>query len=779
MIMGFHGRKMKLFFITIWASIWCLVFAGTVPAAPPGSERIRVIPVASDKPAAGQPAATDRYVTIDFDDVDIAVFIKYISELTGKNFVVDKAVKGKVTIISPTKISAEEAYSVFESVLEVEGFTTVPAGSITKIVPAVEARSKSVETGLAIGTDQPADKVVTQLIPLKYASPEELKKVFAPLVSKTSVVISYTPTGMLIVTDVMSNIKRLQQIIKEIDVPAVGEEISVVLLQHASAVEIAKTLTTLFQQSSRAPRTRTTVPGRTVTPVATGEMSDIKIIPDERINGLIILASEDDTARIRNLLDLLDREVPKGEGDIKVYYLQNGDAEEMAAVLTALPTKQAGAEQKGTAPVISKDVQIVADKATNALVITAKKSDYLAIEDVIKQLDIPRRMVYLEALIMEVKVDKDFSLGVEWRGGFDIHGNYGVFGGSRSGQESNLDNLTATPPSIPRGLALGVLGETITVSGVEFHSISALLQAYKDDTDVHIISTPQILTTDNQEAQIQVGENVPYITSKNTTSGTQQDYTNYEYRDVGVTLKITPQINQEGVVRLKIFTEIIKLKDPDAATSTPTTLKRTADTTVIVQDLNTVVIGGIIGDDTQENQFKVPLLGDIPILGWLFKSKTTTRERTNLYIFLTPRIVRNPAEANAIYLEKKEDSERHREKGFGKPLQRKSEATDPTKLAVLGLRQLQAREFDKAKDSFGRVLLVNQDDPEALLHLGEVYEAEGNPALAVIMYEKVAGLQQASRAMKTIDPALQGRNLADVAKGNLERLQGKTVNPEP
>ena len=194
MIMGFHGRKVKLFITVFWACIWFLACAETVSAASPGPANNHDMPAAGSRQIPEQQAADSRYVTIDFDEVDIAVFIKYISELTGKNFVVDKSVKGNVTIISPTKISAEEAYSVFESVLEVEGFTTVPAGSITKIVPAVEARSKSVETGLSIKADHAADKVVTQLIPLKYASPEELKKVFAPLVSKTSVVISYTPT---------------------------------------------------------------------------------------------------------------------------------------------------------------------------------------------------------------------------------------------------------------------------------------------------------------------------------------------------------------------------------------------------------------------------------------------------------------------------------------------------------------------------------------------------------------------------------------------------------
>ena len=753
--MRFHDRRMKFLITVLMACIWCIAFAATVPAASSGTGNGR-----------DNASTATRYVTIDFDGVEIAIFIKYISELTGKNFVIDKAVKGNVTIISPTKISEQEAYSVFESVLEVQGFTTVPAGSIIKVVPAVQARSKSVETGLSREPASSADKVVTQLIPLKYASPEELKKVFAPLVSKTSVVISYTPTGMLIVTDVMSNIKRLLQIIKEIDVPAIGEDVSVHLLQHAAASEVAKTLTVLFQRPAKTVRTRTTA-GKTSTTAAI-DQSDIKIIPDERINGLIILASADATSRILQLLELLDRKVPRGEGDIQVYYLQNGDAEEMAKVLTSLPADKGGPGQQGKAPIISKDVQIVADKATNSLVITAKKSDYTVIKDVIEKLDIPRRMVYLEALIMEVNVDKDFSLGVEWQGGAEV-GQGIVFGGSRT-SSSNLTGLTSESPTLPKGLSVGVIGKAITIAGVEFPSITAVLNAYKEDADVHIISTPQILTTDNQEAQIHVGQNVPYITSLNTTDALQ-NYTNYEYRDVGTTLKITPQINWEGVVRLQIFTEIIKLKDPDAVTDTPTTFKRTADTTVIVQDQETVVIGGIIGDDILENIIKVPVLGDIPLLGWLFKTHTTSRERTNLYIFLTPRIVRNPSDAKKIYLEKKEESDWHHEKGFSEPFKRRIDETETAKLSAVGFQHLQAREYEMAKDYFEQVLTLNPDDPETMIHMGKIYEAQGKLDQAFILYQKVIDHQPLGLAVNTVDPELQGRNLADVARENLERLK--------
>jgi len=610
----------------------------------------------------------ERYVTIDFENVDINLFIKYISELTGKNFIIDKAVRGNVTIVSPTKISVGEAYKVFESVLEVQGFTPVPAGSIIKIVPSADARSKSVETGFKGDTGDVSDKIVTQLIPLKYADPEELKKLFTPLVSKNSVVISYPATNLLIVTDVLSNISRLIQIIKEIDVEENVSEITVLPIEHATASEVAQTLDTIFEGSS-ARRTTTTRTTRRRTPAQaqpddTGPaLGEVKIIADERTNSLIVIASAYDTEKVKSLVTILDKEIPRGSGNINVYYLQHANAEELTKVLTALPEKTDKAVEAGKAPTISKEVQIVADKATNSLVITAKKADYAVLEDVIKKLDIPRRMVYLEALIMEVNAEKDFAVGVEWIGGLTYGEDAGiVFGGSRGG-DSVLPSLEN--PSLPQGFSMGLINEFIEINGQTFPSLSAILNAYKQDNDVHIISTPQILTTDNEEAEIKVGENVPYITSQNTTAA-NQDYTNYEYKDVGVTLKITPQINQEGVVRLQVYVEVIKLKNESVAlaTNTPTTFKRTAQTTVIIQDNNTLVIGGIIGDDVQDNIYKVPLLGDIPLLGWLFKTESQSVDRVNLYIFLTPRIIRNPAEAFAVTKEKRDHANYHHETGW-------------------------------------------------------------------------------------------------------------------
>jgi len=577
--------------------------------------------------------ADKRFVTIDFDNVDLRIFIKFISELTGKNFVVDRNVKGKVTIISPTKISVKEAYKVFESVLEVHGFTTVPAGDIIKIVPAVAARSKNIETRLRKRAISPEDKVVTQLIPLRYADPNELRKVFAPLISKTSIVVSYPPTGMLIVTDVLSNIKRLLRIVEAVDVKGIGAEISVIPLKYAIATNMAKSLGFVFQKKGAARVKRGTHAG----PV-------IRIVPDERTNALIILASEDDTQKIKHLIALLDKAIPRDKGNIHVYYLQNANAEDLAKVLTSIPSKQTKASTKGKAPIISKEAKIVADKATNSLVITADKEDYLALEGVIKKLDIPRRMVYIEALIMEVNVDKNLNLGVEWQVG-GAFGNYGAFGSFYSGTEFS---------PIGTGFSLGVLGNTITIGGTKFPNIGAAVKALRNDTDVNILSTPQILTTDNEEAQITVGKNVPYITSKERATGETQYSYSYAYKDVGVTLKITPQINQERFVRLKLSQEVTRLiQNKGLEEGYPTTYKRSADTTVIVKDNNTVVIGGMIDNSLTKQKYQVPCLGGIPGLGWAFKSISRSRNKTNLFIFLTPHIIENPEEAKTIYKEKK------------------------------------------------------------------------------------------------------------------------------
>jgi len=604
-----------------------------------------------------------KYVTIDFDNVDISVLVKFVSELTGKNFIIDDKVKGKVTIISPKKIPLEDVYKVFLSVLEVNGFTVVPAGNMIKILPASLAREKSVETRLKNQLAEPEDRVVTQIVALERANPDEIKRVLDPIVSKSSSVLSYPPAGILVITDYLSNIKRLQEIILALDVEGAGDQISYIPLQNASASEVVKSLTTIFQQR------RANVTG-------------IKIVPDSRTNSIIILASGADTENVRKLVAFMDKDVPRGESNIQVYRLQNSIAEDLAKVLNSIikdtgaaaVTTGGAAVQRAMAPVVSKNVQVVADKATNTLVVMAEREDYKILESIIKQLDVPRPMVYIEALIMEVNTNKDFKLGVEWRGlqdtgsitGFDSGRAVGIIGSGGAGSTGNpggyniLDGLIpatlTTAAAFPGGFTMGIIGAGITIGGLTFPNIGAVVQAYKTDSEVSILSTPQIMTLDNEEAEINVGSNVPYITRQDSTTTTAAypvNYNTYEYKDVGVILNITPHINEENFIRLKISQQVTKVTS-SANSATPTTLKRTAKTTVVVKDSATIVIGGLVGDSTQDSAYKVPLLGDIPVLGWLFSTHSTSREKTNLYVFLTPHIVRTQKDAAGLYQGKRE-----------------------------------------------------------------------------------------------------------------------------
>ncbi len=604
-------------------------------------------------------AQEEKYVTLDFDNVNIEVFVKFISELTGKNFIIDEKVKGKVTIFSPKKIPLRDVYKVFLSVLEINGYATVPVGDMVKIVPSVQAREKSVETRFAREARDSDDRMVTQIVALERANPDEVKRVLDPIVSKTSSVLSYAPAGILIITDYLSNVRRLLGIVKALDVEGAGEQITYLPLQNASASEVAKSLTSIFQQ--RRPN-----------------LTPLRVVADPRTNSIIIFGSVADTENVRKLVAMMDADVPRGESNIQVYRLQNSIAEDLAKVLTSIIqetslTSSASAAssapggappQRAGAPVVSKNVQIVPDKATNTLVIMAEREDYKILENIIKQLDVPRAMVYIEALIMEVNATKDFKLGVEWSGVKDT-GHFSGLEGSKSAAFASsgtgvLSTLTTTATAagtllgLPPGFSMGIVGAGIKIGDVIFPTIGAMVQAYKTDADVSILSTPQLLTLDNEEAEINVGSNVPYLTrQQDSSTSTLVNYNTYEYKDVGVTLNITPNINEENFGRLKISQEVTKVTS-GAEKATPTTLKRTAKTTVVVKDGETIVIGGLVGDSTDDGTNKVPFLGEVPIIGWLFKAQTVKREKTNLYVFLTPHIVRTQKEAAQLYYEKRD-----------------------------------------------------------------------------------------------------------------------------
>ena len=678
--------------------------SGQEPGSPVGTE-------VRDEPRPARKAKKSSGIRLDFKDAGLDVVAQLISELSGKNFILDPSLKGKtVTIISPKPVTAAEAYKVFESILEIHGLTTIAAGKVIKIVPAADARGRSVETRLEPKKGAMEDKVVTQVIPLRYASSAEVAKVFQQLVSKSAVILSYAPTNTVIVTDYLSNIQRLLRILKVIDVAGAGQEISIVPLKHASSADMVKILAAFFTQKR--------------VPAGVASAEDIRIVPDERTNSLVIMASEVDTKTVKEVVSMLDKPVPKGKGKIHIYPLQNHSAEDVAKVLEKLVSASAKpadpAKKSGETPLLSQNVQISPDKATNSLVIMAQPEDYPVLEAVIRKLDITRPMVYIEALIMEVSTRKNFDLGVEWRIGddFTIEGGKGVaFGGSggagTGGNYSIFPSPTVTTAGVatafPSAFSFGVLGEAIKVGDVVFPTIGAVVRAYQNDSDVHILSAPQVLTTNNEEAKMTVGKNVPYVTRKETSTSSV-DYSTYEYKDVGVTLKITPQISQARTVRLKVFQEVSRLIETGDV-DRPTTFKRSTETTVVVKDGQTIVIGGLIDRSTEGTTYRVPCLADIPVIGKAFRSTSETKERTNLYVFLTPHIIEQPGEAKGITEEKKEEMDRIEEEAVklfgrtggdltealeGMTLDGPAEAASPTPTGVgPGARQSDESEADQ------------------------------------------------------------------------------------
>lgn len=591
-------------------------------------------------------ALSDEKVSIDFDNVDIRVFIKFISEVTNKNFVIDSRVKAKVTVVSPGKISKDKAYKVFESVLDVNGYAAVPAGDVIKIISTFEARTKNMKTVKGKKSGNTEDNIITQVIPLDFADPRSIKRLIAPLVSKRSAVMSYEESKMIIITDYQSNINRLLKIIAAVDILETGREISIIPLQNADADKLSKTLKLVF------PNTKKTEDKVT--------LNNVRFVADERTNTIIAVAGKQDIKKIKDIILYLDKEKPVGDEKFHVYYLENAEAEKLAEVLLKLSDENStkNSANKKASPLLSEDVNITADKATNALIIKASKNDYEILEKLIVKLDIRRPMVTLDCLIMEINTDYGFEIGAEWAIGYDqeIKGTEGAYGGGFSGNKGkpySSIGMIAEKGIFPGGFSVGAVAKSIEIGGVKFPNLGALINASQTDKNIQILSKPQVTTLDNEKAKISVGKNIPYLTS--SSSGDSQ-YSNFEYKDVGIVLEITPQISKDGLIKLKIFQETSKL---DAgATNTqytqPTTLKRTIDTTVVVKNKNTIVLGGLIDDSFSENETKVPCLGDIPLLGHLFKLEGETSEKTNLFVFITPHVIEDEIQAKEIYLEHKE-----------------------------------------------------------------------------------------------------------------------------
>lgn len=596
-----------------------------------------VLPVLASDDSPGAPAS-ERLVTLNLNDVDINVFIQFVSELTGKNFIVDPRVRGNVTVIAPTRIPVSDMYRIFESVLQIHGFSAVAAGPMVKVVPSAEARTMNIDTGPIPEQKTSGDELVTRIIPLTYADADELKRLLTPLVSRNAVIGAVADANQLIVTDTAGSIRRLMKIIREVDVADNRRELTVFPLEYANGSKLADLLPSLFPSLSPSKKGRST--------------NTAVFVADERTNSLAVIAPKADMARIKDLIYLLDQKTLREKGKIRVYYLKNANAEELVKVLQELPVGSKAAQPvKGARSILATTTGIYADAATNSLILSAESDEELqTLENLIAQLDGPRAMVHVEVLIMEVDARDDFRLGVEWTavGETQIDGKAAAIGGGfvQAPQDSALPGFVNG--TFPNGFAVGVFTEAIDIAGVKFNNLTALIQAVKEERDVTVLSTPQILVTDQEEAKINVGKNIPFQTR--TSSSFDQTYNSYEYRDVGTILKVTPQIGDNETVRLNIGLEVSLLES--TTDFKPTTLKRTIDTSVVVNDSETVVIGGLIENSPARSENKVPLLGDIPLLGRLFKYETQSRQKTNLLVFLTPRVLKKSSDASNLDQEK-------------------------------------------------------------------------------------------------------------------------------
>lgn len=635
-----------------------------VREAPLPAEAQAVPPAAEDLPAPA-PARPPTYLSMDFTDVDLPVLVKFISEQTKKNFIFDERLQGKITIISPRKITLEEAYNLFVTVLHVKGFATVEDDNTIKIVPLRDAKQESLPTEMD-GTEAPGATIVTRLIPLQFVDVSEMVAVLTPLVSKDGLVTAFPTSNTLIVIDSRANIDRIMKILADVDREGTASVLRVFPLKHASAAELAKTMDALYQQAAApaAPGVRGRVlPGRTRGTIP-------KFLPDTRTNSLLVLAVQDVLSDVEDLIRQLDIPSPPGAGKINVYYLENADAEETATVLSSLAETAAPARQPGQPAqpatirgIVSAEleggVKVTADKATNSLIIVASPNDYQTLVEVIRKLDIRRRQVYVEALVMEISLDKARDVGVEFRGAAETGKDGAVLGGTNFDFQGNLNQLLVSlatgNPLLFSGtgmIAAGIAGNVTLPDGTEIPAITAVLRAAQTRDNINVLSSPHLLTMDNKEAEIVVAENIPFITSQaRDTTNLENIINTVERRDVGIILRITPHIHESEYVSLDIYQESSALVGDSLLTLStvgPTTTKRSAKTSVLVQNGETVVIGGMMQETFNNLERKVPLLGSIPILGNLFKFTSVTRRKTNLLIFLTPHVIRTPDDMSRV-----------------------------------------------------------------------------------------------------------------------------------
>ena len=628
-------------------------------------------------PAVSVAQRSNEPVTLNFVNAEIEAVARTMAAISGRNIVVDPRVKGTMTLSTERPVSPTTAFNQFVATLRLSGFTVVESGGLLKVVPEADAKLQG--GAVSVGTPAGGTQIVTQIFRLNYESAGNLVPILRPLISPNNTINVNPGNNSLVITDYADNLQRLARIIAALDISN-ATDVEVIPLRHALAADLAPIVQRLAESGGPA------IPGAPAGQGVSDTSFRTTVIPENRSNSLIVRASNPARLNlVRSLVQRLDQPSSQSAtGNIYVVYLKNADATRLAitlrAALAATTTGTGGAAAGGgvatpvtttpaagsspsTAPTQpsaqpSTGGQIQADPATNALIITAAEPQYRQIRAVIERLDARRAQVYVESLIAEVNADKAAEFGIQWQSPLGNKGdkNIGVLGTNFSIGGTNIIDLAtraATGAVLP---ATGVnLGLVRNISGT--YVLSMLARFLESNGDGNILSTPNLLTLDNEEAKIVIGQNVPFVTGQFTNTGSNNGSVNpfqtIERKDVGLTLRVKPQISENGTVKLQIFQEVSSVQASSINSATGLiTNKRSIESSILVEDGAIVVLGGLLQDEYSGNQEKVPVLGDVPVFGNLFKSETRSRRKTNLMVFLRPVVIRDAEQSDALSLDR-------------------------------------------------------------------------------------------------------------------------------
>ncbi len=641
-----------------------LLLAQPLPAQTPGG-----------KASKARPAA-EGTVTVNFVNADIEAVSRAFAAMVNRPILVDPRVKGNITVYSEQPQTMSQAYRSYQSALRGLGFAVVESGGLLKVVPEADAKLQSGTVAVGSAVPSKGEQIITQVFPLRYENPNNLVAVLRPLISANNTINANPGSNALVITDYADNLSRIQRIIAALDQPS-GTDVDVIQLQHAVAADLAPVVQRLTDGAGGG-----NVPG---VPGAVGAGGSVTVIADSRSNTLLVRAPNPARlAQVRATVERLDRptNLVGAGGGLWVVYLKNTDAVKLATVVRAAfgalsgqggggalgggggggavnitPTQgaqQGGASPQATAPVTSSGSPstggfIQADPSSNSLIITAPEPLYKQVRALIDQLDVRRAQVYIESMIVEVRGDAGTDFGVQWQGLLGQSGDrFGVAAASNLGTSNSIvgisgaaaaGNVAGVASAIGQGLNVALLRN---YGGV--YNLAGILRALQTQAEINVVSTPNLITLDNEEAKIVVGENVPFITGQFTNTGggggaSVNPFQTIERKDVGITLRIRPQIGENGAIRMTIFQEQSSVQGNTAAG--PSTSKRSIEGTVVVDDGQILVLGGLIEDRFETNQNKVPFFGDLPFVGGLFRTESRTRKRSNLMVFLRPVVLRD------------------------------------------------------------------------------------------------------------------------------------------